>query len=145
MKYKYWEIEIDGPDKAGKDLVCKYLCEMSGWRFSINVRGLMSQQVYAKKFGRDYEYDVLNFNKNKILILLTGEPEDLAIRCKLTNEPEYNIKKDLELFESTARHLEEAFNVLYYNTTYISPYHIAKKVIAYIDKLEEENRRGEIQ
>lgn len=143
MTYKYWEIEIDGPDKTGKDLLCRYLCEMSGWRFSINVRGLISQLVYAKKFGRDFEYDTSNFSKNKVLILLTGEPEDISVRCKATHEPSYNIEGDLELFREAAKKAKETNIVVEYNTSYFAPYTIAQSVLNLINQLEE-NENGKV-
>lgn len=141
MTYKYWEIEIDGPDKTGKDLLCKYLCELSGWRFSINVRGIMSQLVYAKKFNREFEYDTSAFSKNKILILLTAEPDDLIIRCKLTNEPMYNIMTDKTLFDEAVDELCKTNCVFTYNTSFRTPYEIAKDIIDKINFLEEENQK----
>ena len=137
MTYKYWELEIDGPDKTGKDLLCRYLCEMSGWRFSINVRGLISQLVYAKKYNRDYKYDTSKFSKNKVLILLLGDAEDLAVRCKATNEPEYDISSDIALFKEAADEVAQNHIVLRYNTSHWTPYDIAKSVLQTITCFEE--------
>lgn len=138
MTYKYWELEIDGPDKTGKDLLCRYLCEMSAWRFSINVRGLISQLVYAKKYNRNFEYDTSQFSKKKVLILLTGEPKDLAVRCKVTNEPLYDIDKDSLWFEQAADEVEaKGYIVLRYNTSQYTPYRIAQSVLNIIKNLEE--------
>ena len=136
MTYKYWEIEIDGPDKTGKDLLCKYLCEMSNYRFSINVRGLISQLVYAKKFNRNFNYDTSCFSKKKVLILLTAEPDDLAVRCKMTNEPVYDFKKDLEMFIDIATDIEDDYCIFAYNTSYMTPYKIAKDILDRIARLE---------
>lgn len=140
MTYKYWEIEIDGPDKTGKDLLCRYLCELSGWRFSINVRGIISQLVYAKKFNRDDEYDMSAFSKNKILILLQAETDDLMIRCKMTNEPMYDIGGDRVLFDEVMHELCETYRVFRYNTSHCTPYEIAKDIIRRINFLEEEKQ-----
>lgn len=139
MTYKYWELEIDGPDKTGKDLLCRYLCELSDWRFSINVRGIMSQIVYAKKFDRDFEFDTSNFSKNKILILLEADPKDLAVRCKMTNEKEYDFENDAKLFCDTAFELSRDHVVLMYNTSHFTPYEIAKAIIEKINWLEEKH------
>lgn len=142
MVYKYWEIEIDGPDKTGKDLLCRYLCELSNWRFSINVRGLISQLVYAKKFNRDYQYvvDTTSTNKHKIFIILYGDEDDIDVRCKMTNEPKYNIKDDLKLFFEAVDDISVIYpNIHVFNTSHMTPYDIAKKVIKLIDKLEEQN------
>lgn len=138
MVYKYWEIEIDGPDKTGKDLICRYLCELGGWRFSINVRGIMSQLVYAKKFNRELEYDMSNFSKNKILILLQAEPEDIVIRCKMTNEQLYDTVADRNLFNEVAEELRKKYYVLTYNTSYHTPYEIAQNIIEKINNFEKE-------
>ena len=140
MTYKYWELEIDGPDKTGKDLLCKYLCEFSHYRFSINVRGLISQLVYAKKFKRDFEYNTRDFSKNKILIVLLGEPADLAVRCKTTGEPPYDIENDLALFKLVTYEVEEkGYIVLKYNTSSATPYAIARDILRVIEQLEEED------
>lgn len=138
MTYRYWELEIDGPDKTGKDLLCRYLCEMSNYRFSINVRGLLSQLVYAKKFNRDFEYDTRDFSKKKIIILLKADTEDLSVRCKMTNEPMYDFGRDAALFVKAAKELcEKNYHVMVYNTTYMTPYMIAKEILQRIDNMEE--------
>lgn len=137
MTYRYWELEIDGPDKTGKDLLCKYLCELSHYRFSINVRGIISQMVYTSKYHRDDDFDLRNFSKDKILIILTGETDDLEIRCKLTHEPPYDIDADKALFDAVAHAAAERYIVYEYNTSYMTPYAIAKDVIEKIDKMEE--------
>ena len=77
---KYWEIEIDGTDKTGKDTLLQYLCYLSDYKYSINSRGILSQLVYTKKYNRDYNFDLSNFNKNKIIIWLYANEEDLKIR-----------------------------------------------------------------
>lgn len=137
MRYKYWELEIDGPDKTGKDLLCKYLCELSDYRFSINVRGIISQLVYARKYDRSFEYDMSSFSKNKILILLTADARDLAIRCKMTNEPVYKFKQDLLWFEQAANELEaRGYIVFKFNTSTFTPYYIAQNVLRILDKFE---------
>ena len=140
MTYKFWELEIDGPDKTGKDLLCSYLCELSHYRFSINVRGLISQLVYSKKFNRDFEYDTRDFSKHKILIVLLGEPADLAVRCKTTGEPSYDIENDLNLFKLAAYEVEEkGYIVLKYDTSAATPYAIARDVLRIVEELEEED------
>lgn len=137
MTYKYWELEIDGPDKTGKDLLCRYLCELSGWRFSINVRGVISQAVYAKKFKRNFSYDMRDFSKNKILILLKADPEDLLVRCKMTNEQMYDFEQDAKLFHAVATELSKTHRVMVYNTSHLTPYDIAKDILKRIDMMEE--------
>lgn len=134
---KYWELEIDGPDKTLKDLLCNYICILSNYKYSINVRGYMSQIVYTYKFKRDYTYDDAVINKNKVHILLTGEVEDIKTRCKISHEPDYSILDDLNKFKIIANVMKEnGFKVLEYNTSENSIYTIAKDII---NKMEDLN------
>ena len=138
MELKYWEIEIDGTDRVGKDTLLQYLCKLGGYRFSINPRGLLSQLVYTEKFGRDYTFDLSGYSKNKVIIWLYADKEDLDIRCKLTNEPSYTIIEDTNLFDKVYHRLEqEGYNVMKYNTSEMTPYGIAKDVLDKINKKEE--------
>lgn len=134
---KYWELEIDGPDKTLKDLLCSYICILSNYKYSINVRGYMSQVVYTQKFKRDFSYDDRVINKNKVHILLTGEVEDIKTRCKISREPDYSIADDLNKFKTLACIMKNyGYTVLEYNTSHNSIYTIAKDII---NKMEELN------
>ena len=136
---KYWEIEIDGTDRTGKDTLLQYLCYLSDYKYSINSRGILSQLVYTKKYNRDYTFDLSNFNKNKIIIWLYADEEDLKIRCKLTNEPNYDIINDTKLFNDVVNSLSNNYIIHKYNTSEITPYQIAKNIIKQINILEESN------
>lgn len=142
---KYWEIELDGVDKTGKDLLCYYLCKLSNYTLSINVRGLISQIAYNEKFNRDIEYDITNISKNKIFILLTAEEEDLYIRCKNTNEELYDFKKDLKLFNTAANTIQSyGYTVWKFNTSEFTPYILAKLILVKLSMLEEEDINGHV-
>lgn len=133
---KYWELEIDGPDKTLKDLLCSYICILSNYKYSINVRGFMSQIVYTRKFKRNFSYDDRVINKNKVHILLTGEIEDIKTRCKISREPEYTIAEDLHAFKILANHMvKTGYRVLEYNTSENSIYVIAKDIIKKMEEL----------
>jgi len=135
--FKYYEVEIDGVDKTGKDLLTSYLALLSNHRFSINTRGIITQIAYSRKYNRNYEYNLSSLSKNKIIILLTAEVEDLKVRCKITNEKEFSIKEDLKLFDDIANELlSQGFKVYKFNTSFETPYEIIKRVISLIDCLE---------
>lgn len=137
---KYWEIEIDGTDKTGKDLLLQYICVLGKYKYSINPRGLMSQLVYTKKFNRDYVYDLEVLNKNKVYVMLYAEPDDLEVRCRVTHEPKYDYIEDTKLYHEVYSELEsKGFKLLKFNTSEVTPYNIAKSVIEYIESLEEQD------
>lgn len=137
---KYWELEIDGTDKVGKDTVLQYLANLGNYKYSINSRGLMSQLVYNKKFNRDYKYDLSTFNKNKVIIWLYADPNDLEIRCKLTNEPKYSIVEDTDLFAHVYQELMLDDYIIYkYNTSRTTAYDIAIDIIYRLNQMEELN------
>lgn len=133
---KYWEIEIDGPDKTLKDLLCGYICILSNYKYSINVRGIMSQLVYTRKYKRNYTFSAKNISKRKVHILLTGKVDDIKTRCKLSNEKEYTIIDDLNSFKLAANALKNKDFIVYiYNTSNDSIYNIAKDIIKKMEEL----------
>ena len=137
-KFKYWNLEIDGPDKVGKSLLAQYLTQLSNYRFATHARGYMTQVVYSKKFDRHYEYSMPD--KNTVFILLTCNEEEHNIRCNVTNEPKIDFKSDMHKFKTVFDKLQkEGYKCLTYDTSYYSFYTIAKSIIAYIDSWE----RGE--
>lgn len=118
-------ITIDGVDRTGKNTLHGYLARVTNHKYVITDRGILTQIAYNEKFNRGVTYNINNY-KNNIIVYLYAEPEDLEIRCKLTNEPPFDIKSDLELF---TRRLEElksnGFIVYCYNTSILTPYTIA--------------------
>lgn len=138
-KMKRQFIEIDGVDRTGKDTLHKYIEQLSNYKYIITTRGILTQLAYTEKFNRGYEYDLECYKKNFVIVLLSAEPEDLAIRCKMTNEPDYTIESDLKLFQEKSEMLEKEYGaiVLRYNTSDTTPYNIAKDIVA---RLEQYNK-----
>lgn len=137
MKYTYWNIEIDGVDRVGKNTLAPYLTFLSNYRFAIKPRGLLTQLVYSKKFNRYYKYDYDSYKEHTVIVLLYADEEDLKERFWNTNEKEINIKYDMIMFENEANMLiSKGFKVLKYNTSHITHYDIAKDIIAHIDTWE---------
>lgn len=138
MKYKFWNIELDGPDKVGKSTLGQYLTLLSNYRFAMHDRGYMTQVAYAKKFNRQFEYS--EPDRNTIYILLTVEPEEHAIRCKIHNEPKIDYEKDAELFKEVFYDLSsKGYLTMTFNTSHMSTYELAKEIIKRIDRLEALN------
>ena len=55
-KLSYYYIEIDGIDKTGKDTLWHYIDYMSGRKYVINSRGIISQVAYSCLYDRKYTY-----------------------------------------------------------------------------------------
>ena len=45
-------IQIDGIDKTGKDLILQYVTRLSNHKYVIQSRGLISQIAYSKIYNR---------------------------------------------------------------------------------------------
>lgn len=144
---KYFSVSVEGIDKAGKYQVLKYLDILGKHKYVLMDRGLMSNITYSRMFKRGYSYDINQFN-NWIFVHLYCDKADWEVRCKMTNEPVIDFKKNIDAFEETAEEFKKfGFHVLSFNTTDLTPYNVAKQVIAYIDKLnkqvEEDSRQLE--
>lgn len=137
MKLRWWNIEIDGPDKTGKTLLCQYITHLSNYRFATHARGYLTQVAYAKKFNRPFEYSMPNYRT--LYVLLTCDKEEHDIRCKITNEPAINYDADAKLFAEAFDELDPlVYKKLTYNTSEISMYEIAKDIIWHADRLEDD-------
>lgn len=136
---KYWEIEIDGCDRTGKNTVLKYLEILTNYKYSINVRGYMSQRVFSKKYNRNFIYDKESLSKNRLYVLLWADEEDLTIRGLLSNEEKHDYINDTILFMTEYDLLAtDKYKTLVFNTSLSTPYKIAKKIIEVMDKLNKE-------
>lgn len=136
---KYWEIEIDGPDRTGKDTVLKYLEILENYKYSINVRGYISQKVYSKKFNRNYKYDIDSLSKNKFFVLLWAQEEDLKIRGELTKEEEHQYISDNLMFMGEFDELiSKGYKGVSFCTSNKTPYYIAKRIVEEMNKLNKE-------
>lgn len=137
--FKYWNLELDGPDKTGKSTLAQYITQLSNYRFATHDRGYMTQVVYNKKFGRNFEYS--KPSKDTIYILLTTCAKEHDIRCKITNEPKINFEEDMQMFLDVYESLaKDGYKCLFYNTSLSSFYDIANDIIKHIDKFEEESK-----
>ena len=126
------QIIIEGPDKVGKDSLIEYIHTLSNFRYCINSRGILSQLVYNDKYHRHNTYTL---SYKPLIIFLTADEEDQAIRCKLTNEPKINFKQDLDAFDSYAKYLEDNdFAVVWrFNTSHITLFELSKEIINNLD------------
>lgn len=136
---KYFSVSVEGIDKSGKYQVLKYLDILGKHKYVLMDRGLMSNITYARMFERGYSYDIDQFKK-WIFVHLYCDKADWEVRCKLTNEPTIDYKKNIDAFEETVEEFKMfGFHVLSFNTTNLTPYNVAKQVIAYIDKLNKQD------
>ncbi len=135
-------IEVEGLDKCGKDTLVGYLDYMSGRTIPICSRGLMSTIAYANIFDRYIDgkriNDMIEANKETLIIYLTADLEDLKIRFKMSNEPEIDTLEHEKGFVYAKRMLSCHLYFLEFNTSKWTPFEIAKSVIKF---LEEENSK----
>lgn len=137
---KYFSICIDGIDKTGKDTLLGFIDRLSGHKYIINVRGMLSQMAYAELYNRDFNYD-LTTQEHILNVLLTADKEDWEVRCKLTKEPKIDYESNVEVFEKAYKRLSNAgLPVVRYNTTEATPYQIAKNIIDTMDFLEKTSK-----
>lgn len=140
-KLSYYYIEIDGIDKTGKDTLWHYIDYMSGRKYVINSRGIISQVAYSCLYDRKYTYmpTVSNYN-NTLIVYLTADEDDWNIRCKITNEPKIDYKSNINAFNDAKDFIKNTthVNVLEFNTSHMTPYEIAKAVCKRMDELNEE-------
>lgn len=128
-------IEIEGHDKNGKDTIHKYIEQLGGYKYTLNVRGVLTQLVYNDKFSRDNEYMM---TYKPLIILLSTHPEDVEIRCRMTKEPKINVEKDTEVYEKYAKYLEETgYAVVWrYNTSEMTPYQVGKDIVKRLETID---------
>ena len=135
---KYFSICIDGIDKTGKDTLLGFIDLLSNHKYVINVRGMLSQLAFAELFNREYNYDI-SIQQYILNVLLTANKEDWEVRCKLTKEPKINYEINCIAFEKAYKLLKENnLPVVRYNTSEMTPFMIAKEIIKYLEKLDEE-------
>lgn len=133
MKVHNYVIDIEGIDKTGKDLIKHYITQLANYKYVVHSRGILSNMVYAEKYNRDYDYDILY---RPIVVYLHVNEEDRRIRCISTNEPYIDANVDRALFEKYINIIEnEGIIVLRFNTSEKTPYIIAKEVINYIENM----------
>lgn len=132
MKVPSYIVEIEGIDKTGKDLVKAYITLLSDYKYIVQSRGLLSNMVYAEKYGRDYDYSLIY---RPIIVYLDVDEEDRRVRCILTNEPNIDAEADKRLFNKYKTKLRKSGITIYeFNTTHQTPYQIATQVLELIEK-----------
>jgi len=115
----------------------KYLAKMSSYTLNILDRGPITNIVWNKIQGRDVEYD-LEMWKSTLFVRLNVDKEDWKIRCSINNEPPMPLS-----FEDMSRRYDEAFQelkchgfyILEFNTSKLTPYKIALKIIEMLNEL----------
>ena len=129
------QIIIEGPDKVGKDSLIEYIHILSNFKYCLNSRGILSQLVYNDKYNRHNCYEI---TYKPLIILLTADKDDQNIRCKLTNESEIDFSKDLNAFDKYSQYLSDNdFAVVWkFNTSHITLFDLAKKIIQELDLLD---------
>ncbi len=119
---KHYCISFEGIDKAGKELVGKYVNILGNYKYVLMDRGLLSNITYARMNNRAYEYDLEAYT-NWIIIFLTVDKEDWEVRCKLAHEPAINYEQHMGEFAKTATMLDkDGIPILVYNTSTYTPY-----------------------
>lgn len=135
-KLKYYQIVLDGIDKSGKDIIAKYIFNLDKRLYAI-ARGYPTMVAYAKKFKRNCIYPYPN--KDIIYIYCTVDKEDWKIRCLTTNEPKINYEEDSKYFDDVFEDLNNKGYITFeINTSYITPYVAAKRIINFVHYLNGE-------
>lgn len=133
------KIIIEGVDKTGKDLIAKYLMRLCDYKYEIHSRGVISNEVYDILYNR--EGCERKLDKDTMYVLLTADWLDLDIRFKITNEKEIeNRGTHRILFKTIFNRMmidNEHDYHLEFNTSRLTPYMIAKKILRVVEELNE--------
>ena len=140
---KVFNIEFDGIDRCGKDTVKSQIWYLAPGMYLPRARGLISQIAYAKLYNRDVNYDIdIGYTENTLFVLLDVDEDDWNIRCKLTNEPDFDFTytEMREAFMFAIQYLKNYFNIpdkriLVFNTTQMTSFNIAKEVTTRLEQL----------
>lgn len=133
------KIIVEGVDKTGKDLICKYLNHLSNFKYEVHSRGVISNEVYDILYVREGYERVLD--KDTMYVLLDADKDDLDIRFKITNESEIkNLNTHRILFKTIFDRMmidNEHDYHLEFNTSRLTPYMIAKKILRDVEEINE--------
>lgn len=135
-------VEIEGIDRTGKDTLMRYIDYMSNRTMVVKTRGLMSNIAYADLYNRflstQYVNQLLEANKETLIVYLTADKEDWEVRMKIAGHEHLDFAKNEMAFEYAKRVIRGA-NILFFefNTTKQTPYQIAEMVMTII---REENQ-----
>ena len=134
-KIKVYKIFIDGIDKSGKDLIAAYVDQLSGHKYVVKSRGVLSQIAYSYLYHRTFEYD-LSSEANTLHVLLKVDFDDWRVRCKMTNEPEIDFAKNVAAFDYAFDLTADKLHIECFNTSVKTPYRIAEAIIAIAESLD---------
>lgn len=134
---KYDTIVLEGIDKTGKDTILRYICELSNYKYLVQSRGILSQIAYSQLYTRDYEYQVKDRYNNVLFVYLTVDREDWNIRCNMTNEPVISYDDNTKVFNDVVYKYRDYINIIKFDTSKKTPYQIAKKIVEYMNELNE--------
>lgn len=128
-------IEIEGLDKTGKDTLMKYIDYMSDRTIVVKTRGLLSNLVYADMYNRIIlnKQGLIDANRETLIIFLSANLADLKVRFKIHNEPGEPLEGWQYFTKWKAKLKEQGIQILEFNTSDITPYRIAEKVLEYIE------------
>lgn len=135
-------VEIEGIDRTGKDTLMRYIDYMSNRTMVVKTRGLMSNIAYADLYNRflstQYVNQLLEANKETLIVYLTADKEDWEVRMKIAGHEYLDFERNEMAFEYAKRVIRGA-NILFFefNTTKQTPYQIAEMVMTII---REENQ-----
>lgn len=133
------KIVIEGVDKTGKDLIAKYLMRLCDYKYEIHSRGVISNEVYDILYGREGCERTLD--EDTMYVLLDAEKDDLDIRFKITNEKEIkNLNTHRILFKTIFSRMmidNEHDYHLEFNTSKLTPFMIAKKILRVVEEINE--------
>ena len=134
---KYDTIVLEGIDKTGKDTILRYICELSNYKYLVQSREILSQIAYSQLYTRDYEYQVKDRYNNVLFVYLTVDREDWNIRCNMTNEPVISYDDNIKVFNDAVYKYSGYINIIKFDTSKKTPYQIAKKIVEYMNELNE--------
>lgn len=136
-------VEIEGLDRTGKDTLVGYVDYMSGRMIPVCSRGLMSTIAYADVYNRfmstEFTNQLLDANKETLVVYLTCDRKDLELRFKISHHEPIDFDKHEKAF-NYAKRMILGSDILFYefNTTEQTPYQIAEMICTII---KEENNR----
>ena len=88
----------------------------------------------ANQTGVKQVYLTLDSFKNVTFVHLVADDEDLKIRCKLTNEPTFNLERDKKAFKDQFdKMVKDGFDVMTINTSHFTPYKAAKLIVQHME------------
>lgn len=126
-------IIFEGIDKTGKDTIIKYVNTLCKYKYAVYQRGAISNTVYNKIYNRDSF--VYSIKPNTLYVLLEADINDLNVRFKINNEPNIDIPLHLQVFNETFTEMTEGCPRLYFNTSKMNIYDIAKCIVDTMEQL----------